>query len=723
MAFLQHATASRRSVARTVALFALALGASVATVMAGFDYGKAGDKDHYDGRALTDPGEKQAVQCAIDKIKMMAANDPSPANQQTLKRVAECLEMMLKNGKICAETANAGIKGACLQENPPKCTWSGDAINIQAACISKDEPAFSQLIAVLVHEGIHAIQWADGSGLADTPAQQEWVAYSWEYYMLCRRLMEETLTEEQRKKIQQRKDFVKGQRDNECNTAQTERERAKKAGEKSNPGKSQLVPGVEYFQDLDDSSIILVGDAVTAYQIQTPFDRTFELQVELNPDGTSDLLMVCGVDNSGVTGGVAMYTDNTGDGLADESTLMHFPGLGEPISLGYDAGDPGRRAAIYVLDLGPSAVRVIADADADGMPDLLLPTPFADAGAYPILLDMLALRSSASPGDTPRVTLAPFGDDITVIRSDRVDHELIDLDGNLVADMIQALPRNTEIMAYAPTSLNDVQHGDVQMMVAGLGGHQLQIFVTDPDGNPIQLVGQVFVPPSQGVSAMIVNLSRPLNLGEFFLVVDTSAGMAHDEPTQVHPTGPEIFGTDRMTYYPGETVHVFGRNFSPTSVALVSNMPMPTTFLGSGHLAFQAVNLNNQPTNLFVLEIQSGPLLSQIAGIQFVADCNDNLVDDTVDIANGTSQDTNMNSIPDECESPCPGDTNGDGVVDNADLQAILDGWQATIGAPNYNPNADFNNDGIIDNFDLQVILDYWMRACLLPGPLPPKDD
>jgi hypothetical protein len=75
--------------------------------------------------------------------------------------------------------------------------------------------------------------------------------------------------------------------------------------------------------------------------------------------------------------------------------------------------------------------------------------------------------------------------------------------------------------------------------------------------------------------------------------------------------------------------------------------------------------------------------------------------------------DGNGNGQADACEATaCPGDTNGDNVVNNIDLQAVLDGWMTSTGNPNYNPNADFNSNGVIANEDLQVILDNWARTC-----------
>lgn len=57
------------------------------------------------------------------------------------------------------------------------------------------------------------------------------------------------------------------------------------------------------------------------------------------------------------------------------------------------------------------------------------------------------------------------------------------------------------------------------------------------------------------------------------------------------------------------------------------------------------------------------------------ADCNDNLIPDSCDIASGFSQDLNGDGVPDECEVPCPGDLNGDGVINVLDLIQLLSAW------------------------------------------------
>ncbi len=88
-------------------------------------------------------------------------------------------------------------------------------------------------------------------------------------------------------------------------------------------------------------------------------------------------------------------------------------------------------------------------------------------------------------------------------------------------------------------------------------------------------------------------------------------------------------------------------------------------------------------------------------------DCNGNGVPDECDIANGTSQDNNNNGIPDECE-PCPGDLNGDGVVDLVDMSILLNNFGNT--GPNL--PGDIDGDGDVDLVDLSLLLSNFGTNC-----------
>ena len=65
-----------------------------------------------------------------------------------------------------------------------------------------------------------------------------------------------------------------------------------------------------------------------------------------------------------------------------------------------------------------------------------------------------------------------------------------------------------------------------------------------------------------------------------------------------------------------------------------------------------------------------------------------------------TCTDVNDNDIPDDCEDFCDGDTNGDGVVDIADILAILDDWGGS--------DADMTGDGAVNIDDLLVVIGNW---------------
>jgi hypothetical protein len=85
------------------------------------------------------------------------------------------------------------------------------------------------------------------------------------------------------------------------------------------------------------------------------------------------------------------------------------------------------------------------------------------------------------------------------------------------------------------------------------------------------------------------------------------------------------------------------------------------------------------------------------------ADCNDNNVADSVDIANGTVEDVNKNGIPDICEEPvdCPADATGDLTVDVNDLLIVINNW----GGPGL---GDIDGNGTTAVDDLLMVINSW---------------
>lgn len=98
------------------------------------------------------------------------------------------------------------------------------------------------------------------------------------------------------------------------------------------------------------------------------------------------------------------------------------------------------------------------------------------------------------------------------------------------------------------------------------------------------------------------------------------------------------------------------------------------------------------------------------------SDCNANGVGDATDISQGTSLDVNADGVPDECQSPCPADINGNGAVDVADLLAVITAW-GRCAVPTSCPAdvAPPEHDGVVNVSDLLSVITNW-GAC--PPPI-----
>ena len=95
-------------------------------------------------------------------------------------------------------------------------------------------------------------------------------------------------------------------------------------------------------------------------------------------------------------------------------------------------------------------------------------------------------------------------------------------------------------------------------------------------------------------------------------------------------------------------------------------------------------------------------------------DCNENKIDDAIDVYLKTSADLNGNGVPDECENVgCDADLNGDGVVDGNDLGFLLEAW----GAVEQGHPADLNHDGYVNGIDIGVFFAAWGFECETKDP------
>ena len=66
----------------------------------------------------------------------------------------------------------------------------------------------------------------------------------------------------------------------------------------------------------------------------------------------------------------------------------------------------------------------------------------------------------------------------------------------------------------------------------------------------------------------------------------------------------------------------------------------------------------------------------------------------------GEWSDNGGNIVAEECAVDCPGDFNGDGVVNGGDIGTLLAAWGGADG--------DLNGDGTTNGGDLGLLLSYW---------------
>lgn len=121
-----------------------------------------------------------------------------------------------------------------------------------------------------------------------------------------------------------------------------------------------------------------------------------------------------------------------------------------------------------------------------------------------------------------------------------------------------------------------------------------------------------------------------------------------------------------------------------------------------GYFSNPNISFDGQPTgtatenNAATFPLTHPSIAAYRAETNFV-DCDHNLIADAIDIAAGAAPDVNHDGWIDTCPLPCPGDLNGDLVVDLADVSQLL----ANYGQTGPNIPGDLDHSGAVDLGDL----------------------
>lgn len=149
---------------------------------------------------------------------------------------------------------------------------------------------------------------------------------------------------------------------------------------------------------------------------------------------------------------------------------------------------------------------------------------------------------------------------------------------------------------------------------------------------------------------------------------------------------------------------LLGRFTLPIDVCATLTVKSIRVTYKSGPATIQTgpTDLAAEACNFFIDCDDDGLLDAGEISADFSLDCNGNWELDSCEIEDGNLDDINRNGVPDECEEPTvPGDLNGDGVVDGADLGILLGAWGSR--GP-----GDLNDDGTVDGADLGILLGNW---------------
>ena len=138
-----------------------------------------------------------------------------------------------------------------------------------------------------------------------------------------------------------------------------------------------------------------------------------------------------------------------------------------------------------------------------------------------------------------------------------------------------------------------------------------------------------------------------------------------------------LAASDGVLDFAGPSGETFPNLAASDSVDLTFNAPFSADemalFIGNGTFGIDVVAMGtSQATGAGNLTVQintdAAATITVVYEYEGVPDCNGNMIDDEIDIMNGTSMDCNNNGTPDECEPDC----NNNGIPDDCDPTECL---------------------------------------------------
>ncbi|MFO0874164.1 MAG: GC-type dockerin domain-anchored protein [Phycisphaerales bacterium] len=242
--------------------------------------------------------------------------------------------------------------------------------------------------------------------------------------------------------------------------------------------------------------------------------------------------------------------------------------------------------------------------------------------------------------------------------------------------------------------LGDVAGGPFNSQAAGVSadgsivvGLASKAFVYDTSFKWTQATGLVQIVPG---SFRVVNISRD---GHYAVGGNNGRAARVDLGTSTLFSIPHIAIPGLNT----DTDLAWGANGDGTVVVGMQNLSQGNGFLGRAFI-WDPTHGTRILKNLLVQQYGLG---TQLAGWEL--NCATSVSDDGLTLVGyGMAPSGEQAAWRVVLPNPCPSDLNHDGVVDGADLGALLAAWESSSGP------ADLNQDGTVDGADLGLILAAW---------------
>lgn len=443
-----------------------------------------------------------------------------------LHRLALCLNEKLRRCEICVFDAGFGEEANAFTGLDNRRGWGGDMMMINSGLIqfatdniAADPPsyAFCLLMAALAHEAMHADNHSDASLATMAGAKKlekdatdiskavlaacgyDWVSH---YQFLCDWIDELCVKADAN---------PNAPADYSCPSA----------GYTYSGASSPRMPVFSAVYGVTHTIYVSTGDPLTDREEYTAVRHVTEVVLYRDaPQLDQDTLLVLGVNAGEQVTQYQTLTFDTDGELLSSSNLHTLPQC-----IFKDASHIDHENVTYILDTDQNTIRTYVDTDADGVPDTW-GAIYASAAQFPVIASAATIQVDGTNGDLLVSELDIKG---ALFNLNAEVYRLHDIDDDGDADTASSYLLK-DVTEYGPSFGEQPEPADTEVIVTGTVLHSVEVWRTDSQGAPIELLGTTAI--SYSTNEGVLALASPLQQGQYLVIKDTTTN-AESIPTEV----------------------------------------------------------------------------------------------------------------------------------------------------------------------------------------------